>query len=458
MGETNGLKKELSLTSLIAMASGGMVAAWMVEIRYWFELTGVTSALALLVCALLILPLCFIYTEMTAMLPYAGGANIWATNAFNWDAGFFTCWALLLLYIMAMSTVTYGIASMLTYFFPVSFMQTKILAVVLTTGAYFLANRELKILAKIQGILYWSTLVVSVGASLIFVFNGNWSIEVMKPFFPMGSKGFTAAIALLMMKFIGFDLIPQLSEETNFPKNKLWIAFIGAIGLTVLIYGMAVIGVGGIFTTNQIINTDVVDPRVADYIGKHWLAIIIVIMGCLVCITTIPGFWLSASRTLYGASKQHQMTRLFGVLNKEGQPINANITVGVLAMFFTVFAPDKWVNYIYTIYGITAGIVYFIVTISFVSLRIKKPQWNRPYKVKVWPLVALISCCFTLWVIYTCFGEISSGSLLVLGIYFSGGIFMWIYAKIMQKKKPVEWKKIIISPDTDISEEEILNN
>lgn len=77
MGETNGLKKELSLTSLIAMASGGMVAAWMVEIRYWFELTGVTSALALLVCALLILPLCFIYTEMTAMLPYAGGANIW---------------------------------------------------------------------------------------------------------------------------------------------------------------------------------------------------------------------------------------------------------------------------------------------------------------------------------------------------------------------------------------------
>ena len=58
MGETNGLKKELSLTSLIAMASGGMVAAWMVEIRYWFELTGVTSALALLVCALLILPLC----------------------------------------------------------------------------------------------------------------------------------------------------------------------------------------------------------------------------------------------------------------------------------------------------------------------------------------------------------------------------------------------------------------
>ena len=129
---------------------------------------------------------------------------------------------------------------------------------------------------------------------------------------------------------------------------------------------------------------------------------------------------------------------------------------GIIDMFlFGILQGQEKTNWMMFL---LAGIVYFIVTISFVSLRIKKPQWNRPYKVKVWPLVALISCCFTLWVIYTCFGEISSGSLLVLGIYFSGGILMWIYAKIMQKKKPVEWKKIIISPDTDISEEEILNN
>ena len=77
----NGLRKELKLSSMIAMAAGGMIAAWMVEIKYWFELSGVGSVLSLLTCAILVLPLCFIYSEMTSMMPYAGGQNIWVGAA-----------------------------------------------------------------------------------------------------------------------------------------------------------------------------------------------------------------------------------------------------------------------------------------------------------------------------------------------------------------------------------------
>ena len=64
-----GLKKTLKLPQLIALAAGGMIAAWMVEIQYWFSLTGTGSLLALILCAVFVLPLCFIYEEMTTMLP-----------------------------------------------------------------------------------------------------------------------------------------------------------------------------------------------------------------------------------------------------------------------------------------------------------------------------------------------------------------------------------------------------
>ena len=37
---SNSFKKELTLSQLIAMAAGGMIAAWMVEITYWFEMSG----------------------------------------------------------------------------------------------------------------------------------------------------------------------------------------------------------------------------------------------------------------------------------------------------------------------------------------------------------------------------------------------------------------------------------
>ena len=78
--EENGLRKELKLSNMISMAAGGMIAAWMVEIKFWFEFSGIGSVLSLLTCALLILPLCLIYSEMTSMMPYAGGQNIWITN------------------------------------------------------------------------------------------------------------------------------------------------------------------------------------------------------------------------------------------------------------------------------------------------------------------------------------------------------------------------------------------
>ena len=98
---------------------------------------------------------------------------------------------------------------------------------------------------------------------------------------------------------------------------------------------------------NGIDQADIVDPRVADILGMHWLGLIIVIMGALTCITTLSSFWLSASRILLGAAKQHQMTPKFMKLNKHGQPAFGNLIVG-FCPYFTVFAPDAWVDYIYT--------------------------------------------------------------------------------------------------------------
>lgn len=445
--DNNGLRKELKLSSMIAMAAGGMIAAWMVEVKFWFELSGPGAALSLLTCGILILPLCFIYSEMTSMMPYAGGQNIWMSNAFGWNVGFAACWLVLLLYVMAMPTVAYGIASMLGYLFPVTTLQVKIIAAALLCLWYFLTNKELKFLAKLQNILFWSTLVVSVCASLIFIFSGQWKFESID-WFPNGFSGYTAAIGLLIMKFVGFDLIPQLSEEAAFPKKNLWKAFVGAIGCTVLIYSLAVVGVSGIVSNEWVAQTDIVDPRVADIIGMHWLGLVIVIMGTMTCITTLSSFWLSASRILYGAAKQHQMTPKFEKLNQYGQPQFANLIVGIFSLYFTVFAPDAWVNYIYTIYGVAAGAVYLLVACSFLKLRKTHPEWARPYKVKAGTFMGVFGVCFCLWVLYTCLGAMDTGAWIVLGIYSAVGVVFWGYAKAQQKKNPESWAPVIISPDT----------
>ncbi|MGF6376357.1 amino acid transporter [Clostridiales Family XIII bacterium PM5-7] len=455
MEKNTGLRKELSLPGMIAMAAGGMIAAWMVEIKFWFELSGPGSAFSLLTCAILILPLCFIYSEMTSMMPYAGGQNVWVTNAFGKNIGFAACWLIMLLYVMAMPTVSYGIASMLSYLYPATPTQVKIIAAVILVLWYFLTNKELKILARLQNILFWSTLAVSLIASTIFIFSGEWEYSNITPWFSNGVSGYTAAIGLLIMKFVGFDMIPQLSEEASFPKKDLWKAFVGALGCTVLIYSMAVIGVGGIVSNEWIAETDIVDPRVADIIGMHWLGLIIVIMGTLTCITTLSSFWLSASRILYGAAKQHQMTKKFEVLNKNGQPQFANLVVGILSLYFTVFAPDAWIDYIYTIYGLAAGAVYLLVAASFLKLRKVHPEWPRPYKAKAGTFMGIFGVAFCLWVLYTCITVMNTGAWVVLAVYAALGVVFWAYARVQEKKDPIGWAPVVLSPDTVKSEEDL---
>lgn len=447
MGET--LKKELSLSQIIAMAAGGMIAAWMVEIKYWFEISGPGAVFSLFTCCILVLPLCLIYSEMTSMLPFAGGENVWISNAFGWNAGWFSCWALILLYIVAMPSVAFGISSMLSYLFPVTFIQIKMIAAGIIIIWFFLTNLEIKFLAKIQNIMFWSTLAVSICASLIFITSKQWSFENLHPWFPSGFTGYSMGVGLLIMKFQGFDMIPQLVEESKIPKKKLLIAFLSSMFLTFLIYGLAIVAVGGIVSNEWMAQTDIVDPRVADMLGLHWLGIVIVIMGIITCITTLSGFWLSASRTLYGGAKQRQFSQIFTRVNKNGQPWTANIVIGIFSLYFTVFAPEAWINYIFTITGLSAGVIYLMVSLSFLKLRKSKPEWERPFKVKGGRVLGVLSVIFTCWVVYTCMKSMDVGGWAAVGLYFALGVPFFLYARSMQKKKPDEWKATILSPDME---------
>ena len=444
----NKLKKELSLSQIIAMAAGGMIAAWMVEIKYWFEITGPGSVICLFVCGIVLLPLCLIYTEMTSMLPYAGGENIWVSNAFNWDLGWLIGWFLFLLYLSAMPNVTIGISTMIGYIIPLNFMQLKILACAIITIWFIMVNFEIKHLAKLQDIMFWSTLIVSIGASLIFIFSDEWKFSNLSPWFPKGAAGFSAGLGLLMFKFIGFDLIPQLVEEAKFPKKKIIWAFIGSMLCTFAIYGLAVIAVGGIVSPEWIANTDIVDPRVADILGLHWLALVIIIMGAITCVTTLSGFWLAASRTIFGAALQGQVSKKLAVLNKHGQPWVANTIVYICSLYFCLMAPEAWINYIFTITIGAAGVVYLFVSLSFLKLRKTHPEWERPYKCRYALFMGVESLLFCAFCLYQGIIAMDLATWTALGVYFAIGFVLYLYAKSKQKSDPNNWKFVIQNPDT----------
>lgn len=441
------LKKDLTLTQVISMAAGGMIAAWMVEMIYWFELSGPGSFWALLTTGVLVIPLALIYSELTSMLPFAGGENIWISNAFNSDIGWYFSWMLFLLYIFAIPNVAYGLATMANYFYPLSFIQIKLVSLVILVFWFGVSFARVKIIGKLQNTIFWVMVLVATFVSLRFIISDEWSYSTLTPWFPEGVSGFGAAVGILVFKYIGFDLIPQLSEEAKFPRKSQWKAYLGAVLITFVVYGLAVIGNAGIVSVDWIVETDIVDPRVADLIGEHYLAILLVIVGILGTLTTLSGFWLAAARVLFSASRQNQLPKTFAKLNRSGQPKNANIIVAIFSIYFAIIAPDEWIQYMYTVYAFVAGSVYLFVSLSFLVLRKRYPDWERPFKVKFGFFIGITSSLFCLWILYVTINEITASSLLALGVYASVGIAFHIYSLFKRRTNPEEWRPNIMKPE-----------
>lgn len=107
------------------------------------------------------------------------------------------------------------------------------------------------------------------------------------------------------------------------------------------------------------------------------------------------------------------------------------------------------VNYIYTIYGLTAGVVYLLVALSFLKLRRSHPEWERPYKLRIPWFFGIASIIFCVYVIYVTITTMDRNAWIVLIVYIVLGIPFWAYAKAMQKKDPENWKEVITNPDTE---------
>ena len=159
------------------------------------------------------------------------------------------------------------------------------------------------------------------------------------------------------------------------------------------------------------------------------------------------GFWTSSARVLYGAAQLNQLPNIFTKLNDKGQPVAANTVVLLFTIFFCIFSGDNWVQYIYAVSCIAAGLVYFVCCLDAYVLRKKHPEWNRPYKVPCGNLVFILGMLISVWIIIGSCLELAFGGYVSFVIYCLIGAALYYIMGSLRKKEGASHALKTLTPD-----------
>ena len=433
------LKRNLSFVQMIAISSGAVIGGWLAEAPYWFQTTGAGAAFLFPLLALLLVPVGLAFGELSAMLPFAAGVDAWTSNAYGNKMGFATQWMMFLIQVVEPPMMAFIFGTAINHFYPLNSDQMMMVAIFSVTLWFVLSNFNISLTGKLSNFFFFSMIVISLLVSSSFFLSGHWSmdhIRLNQGFFPKGGYGIFIAMAVFSLKFIGFEMTPTLIEETNFPASKIWKVILASLFIPALLYSFVVLAMGGMAPWHEIASMSMPEPELVARFGlPAILGILAIVSGLMHAFTTLMGFWTSSARVLYGAAQLNQLPRGFMKVNRYGQPFLANVVVYMFSLFFCFFSGDNWVQYIYAISSIAAGVVYFISCLDVVRLRRLHPEWKRPFRAPGGLPMFLVGMGISIWLVIGACMELDAGGYLSLLLFFGLGVVVFWVADFYRRKQ-----------------------
>jgi APA family basic amino acid/polyamine antiporter len=383
-----GLRKAMRLSYLWALASATILGPWLVMANWWFSLTGPSLSLAFLVTMLLMIPVAFCYSELTAMLPYAGGSYNFIGHAFNSMVSFVFMWSQTISYYAVTTFNILATIWILQYMGVVPPTQEALILAGLGFAVLYAVLNWFKVelSAAIQFALFWLLFITGIIWNGLDLFlKPTFSTAYFADLFPFGMGGFMVAAGSMVTMYFGFEVVAHMSEEARFPSKKLAIPVIGSILTAATVYIITLTAMAGSAPLDWLVATPNMPAEIVYLVNgtTTWATIGwwgIVLGGIACALTCVDGFWLALSRLFYSLGQANLFPKIFEKLNRNSIPGVASIVVFIGLIPLIVFSGTSWISTLFIIMGITIAIVYVGACLSFIQLRRKHPEWKRPFK------------------------------------------------------------------------------
>lgn len=468
------LKKQLSPTHVWAIAFGCIIGwgSFINPGKKFLPNSGVAgTAIAMVLGAVVMLIIAFSYAYMVPKYPKAGGEFVFTKNSFGKTAAFLCGWFLVAAYLtnVPMNSTAIGLivdgldgsADILKFGFSYTiagfnvhlgeillaagililfgilnilgvkkagFIQT-VLAATLAVCAFTLCIAAL-VSAKAKGINMQPVWGFNKSAAIAAGATAN-----INEFAHTGTGGIISAIlatfAIAPWAYVGFDTIPQASEEFKFSYKKVMIIMFVAIAFGCFVYvSNNTVAAAALQNWPERVMAGewVLLVAAEEMLGVFGKILIGVGVSCAV-LSGIMGFYLASSRLMYSMSQEGFLPEIFGRIDKKhGTPKNAIIFCILISLSGPVLGREA-LGWFVDMSAIGASIGYFFTSAS--TLVTMKKDNDGTVGLKI---LAILGVCFSvLFVILqlvpipglsgVCFGK---ESYIMLGVWVLLGIIFYL--------------------------------
>lgn len=432
------LKRVLTKWGLTSLGIGAIIGGGI------FTLTGIAAhnfagpalAISFVIAGIGCVFAALCYAEFSSVLPVEGSAYAYAYGTVGELFAWFIGWNLILEYMMGATTVAVawsGYFEKLLHLFginlpvwlmndPVSakekiaamvaagqqvtdigfafnlpaFIITWIVTMILVKGIKEAAStNNIIVFIKVAVVLF----VIIVGA--FYVDTANWH-----PFIPaevidekgdshFGWSGIITAATIVFFAYIGFDAVSTQSGEAINPKKDVPFAIIASLLICTFLYIVVSLVLTGMVRYDQI---DLRAPVASAFaaVGLTWAVYLVTIAAVAGLTSVMLVMMLGQTRIFLGMANDGLLPKgLFGAIHpKFKTPWKSTILVGLIISIVAALTPIDKVSEMCSMGTLLA---FGMICIAVWILRVKEPNLERPYKVPMLPVVAILGAGFNVF-------------------------------------------------------------
>lgn len=445
----NHLKRKIGLWTAIASAVGIVVASSaMVSLGQGFGIAGPGFIIAMITAMLLNIFVAFTFSELSGMIPRAGGMVHYTLPTMGPLVGMVSVLSGYVLVNMFAGSAEAHIAGIVIHEVFMPSISPVLISVIFVILLALVNIRGVELFSRVQ-IVLTSVMILSIVAIGIIGFTGIGGGEPLETNIEFNSlgMGIFGLTALAFWLFVGIEFVTPMAEELK--KPKLYIPLSMILGLFIILVADLIFGSAAI----QYVPLDILagsdsphmeaSSAILGRTGQIWIGLVTI----LATASTLNTLLFAIPRMLYSMAHEGQMPKMFGKLNKWGTPWVSIMFMGSLFLIFILFgvtAKSSITTFI------LAGafcwcITYIIAHLNVIILRYKYPNAKRSFKSPLGITFQLIGIAGMVYMLLNIFpdpivkAQIYQYALMFLLITI---VYSALWVKIKMKKKLLETTSI----------------